>query len=219
MILISYHMPAEPRILAETPKWIALDKPSGWLTIPGQGLPDVPVVSEWALSRWPERLIVHRLDRDTSGVLLLARGPEAHKQANAWFRDHRVIKFYECLATGRADAPVVRVNHPVRGTPALSQVERVEQYRNAFLARVRPMTGRRHQIRIHLGWQAHPLCGDPEYGGPRELALPSGELLLFPRVALHARRLELPSGEQFQAPWPEDFAHWVSRLREEDRDA
>jgi 23S rRNA-/tRNA-specific pseudouridylate synthase len=70
------------------------------------------------------------------------------------------------------------------------------------------MTGRTHQIRIHLSGAGHPILGDTQYQGPRTLGT-----LTIPRVALHALRLELPGGEVFESPWPEDFASWVEALR------
>ncbi|MGZ3687195.1 MAG: RluA family pseudouridine synthase [Bdellovibrionota bacterium] len=204
-----------PKLLQKTPRWLVLDKPAGWLTVPGRELPGVPILSEWARENHGPVWVVHRLDRETSGVILLALSAEAHHEANDWFSSHEVRKFYDCLAIGRAEAPMFVVKEPVGGQSASSQIEVRETFGPAFLARVRPTTGRRHQIRIHLAARGHPLLGDPTYGGTRELRLRGGESMSIPRVALHASRLELPGGEKFEAPWAEDFQAWVARLRQE----
>lgn len=211
------HTMAQPAVLARTPEWLAVSKPAGWLTIPGRlgnaghtghGGP-APVVSRWAEALEGKIWVVHRLDRETSGVLLLARTAEAHRKASLWFQKHEVRKHYELLAQGRLRAPVVRVNRPIAGVASVTQVECRESFSGAFLGRAMPLTGKRHQIRIHLAGEGHPLLGDPTYGGTQSIhSLPIG------RVALHASRLELPSREVFEAEWPEDFKGWVARLRD-----
>jgi 23S rRNA-/tRNA-specific pseudouridylate synthase len=98
--------------------------------------------------------------------------------------------------------------------PSTTQVELRETYGDrACLLRVMPLTGRRHQIRIHLSEQGYPLLGDSQYGGPAEQVLPKGALLRVGRVALHAAKLELPTREVFEAAWPADFREWVEQLR------
>jgi 23S rRNA-/tRNA-specific pseudouridylate synthase len=209
---------SEPRVLERTPQWLALAKPAGWLTIPGrtaEGATAAPVLSEWVerelgVKPW----VVHRLDRETSGVLLFALDAEAHRQANQWFSGHNVRKTYDLLAAGSMTAPVARANQPVDGAHSVTQIEVRERFEACFLARALPLTGRRHQIRVHLSLRGNPLLGDPTYGGPGEVALGGAAgLLAIPRVALHAARLELPSGDVFEAPWPADFDDWVERLR------
>lgn len=207
-----FNVSAKPRVLARTDRWLALFKPPGWLTIPGrtaEGAEAAPVLSEWAASEAGPVWVVHRLDRETSGIVLMARSAEAHREANGWFQKHEVRKAYDLLAQGSVSAPMMRIKAPVEGSPSTTQVEVKENYGGCFLARAVPLTGRRHQIRVHLAGLGFPLLGDPQYGGPRELGGMRVE-----RVALHAARLELPTREVFEAPWPEDFAGWVSRLRE-----
>jgi tRNA pseudouridine32 synthase/23S rRNA pseudouridine746 synthase len=148
---------------------------------------------------------VHRLDRETSGVLLLARDADSHREANRWFEHHEIRKLYDFLAVGRLSAPLVKVKAPIQGAPALTQFETVRARDGFFHGRARPFTGKRHQIRIHLAGLGHSILGDSKYGGPRELGGRE-----YGRVALHASRLELPTGEVFESPFPADFAHWVS---------
>ncbi len=198
---------AGPEIISESAEWIVLNKPAGWLTIPGRDpASQAQVVNEWGRKRFGRVWVVHRLDLETSGVLLLARTAEAHRKAGLWFQKHEVRKHYEFLAQGNPARPVFRVDLPIESSPSRTQLEVKERFPGAavFLGVATPLSGRRHQIRIHLSHAGHPILGDPRYGGSRELAT---------RVALHARRLTLPGGECFEASWPADFSGWVDQLR------
>ena len=203
-----------PKILSLTPRWAVVAKPPRWLVIPGRS-PGLPVLREWVERETGAPVwVVHRIDRDTSGVVLFARDPDSHREASQWFEKHRVRKTYHAIATGLPTMPMLRLDSPIEGAPARTQVEVVEKsaLADVFFAQVRIDTGKRHQIRIHLGGAGHPLAGDSEYRGPRELLLREGGALDVERVALHARSLELPTGEKFVAPWPEDFRGWVGKL-------
>lgn len=215
----------QPQIIARTDSWLVVAKPAGWLSIPGRDGPDGrpnpnPVLSDWARDqesifdpKCTEIWVVHRLDLETSGVILFARSASAHRQANQWFEKHQVKKTYECLAQGIPGTPVLRIDTPIEDQRALSQVEVRERLGAAgFLGRVRIVTGRRHQIRIHLSSIGHPLWGDVRYGGPSSVETPSGGLKIE-RVALHSAQLELPTGEKYQAPLPEDFRRWAEQAR------
>ncbi|MCM2323924.1 MAG: RNA pseudouridine synthase [Oligoflexia bacterium] len=209
-----------PAVIGLTERWVVAYKPAGWLTIPGRpggsvagAAPPTGVLSKWAEERYGRIWVVHRIDRDTSGLVLFAREAESHRQANEWFQKHQVRKTYDCLATGVPAAPVFRIARPIEGAPSVTQIEVRESYQEGFLARVRLHTGRRHQIRIHLAGEGYPLWGDTRYQGPTQVRL-GGRQLGIERVALHAAKLELPTGEAFEAYWPEDFKGWVERLRE-----
>ncbi len=212
---------------------MVVNKPAGWWTIPGRARSNLlgaredphplagplpssfssspPILLEWATQQagggrlW----VVHRLDQDTSGVLLFARTPEAHAQANSWFLLKKIKKIYWCLAAGKPAAPLFKLTHAVAGKPAVSLAEVLEQYGETFLAEIRPASGRRHQIRIHLAQAGFPLLGDTTYGGPLQVA-PDWRVT---RVALHALRLVLPSGESFECPLPADFQGWRQSLK------
>lgn len=207
-----------PQMIAETPDWWVVSKPPGWLCIPGrssqEGRGVDPVLTEWLKNVTSSPVwVVHRIDRETSGLVLFARSPHSHALANAWFSQRKIKKNYRFLAQGRLGFPFLKINEPIQGAPSMTQVERLENYPHACLAQAFPRTGRRHQIRIHLAHQGFPLLGDSLYGGPKEVQLAEGQVLKVNRVALHASALELPSGEKFSCADPLDFAHWVSVLR------
>jgi len=205
-------------ILFENEHFIAVNKPPGLLSIPGSNPREPNLLRE--LSRtFPKQslLVIHRIDRETSGVIIFARHEEAHRIANGWFSSHIVKKEYLAIAQGSPRTPSMRVNHPVDGKPSLSQVQVIERFSNeeesGFLARVRIATGRRHQIRVHLQAEGFPIFGDTRYGGPKR-ALG----ITFSRVALHAEKLVIPKSElsesvELIAPPPEDFEKWLVSLR------
>jgi 23S rRNA pseudouridine1911/1915/1917 synthase len=214
---------SELTVLWENSRFIVVDKPSGLLSVPGSNAREPSVLKR--LSRlFPRQkhLPVHRIDRETSGTLLVARDEEAHRAANGWFAKHLVKKEYLVIARGHPRLPAFRVNATIEGKPSLSQFQVLERFGNepnaAFLTRVRIATGRRHQIRVHLQTEGYPVLGDTKYGGPRSFGgIP------FPRFALHAERLVLPADSEtfgigrkereFVAPIPPDFSEWVAWLR------
>jgi len=213
-----FHLVA-PEIIAETPQWLVVSKPPGWLTIPGRdsqrpGVGPAPVLLEWARQKHPSLFVVHRLDRETSGVVLFARTEGDHRQANLWFQNRKVKKIYHCLAQGHPITPILKINLPIAGASSITQVEVKASYQEGFLAQVLPRSGRRHQIRIHLSQQGFPIWGDTLYGGPRSITL-GMTALTIPRVALHASSLELPGGEIFKAGYSPDFIFWLAQLRKE----
>jgi 23S rRNA-/tRNA-specific pseudouridylate synthase len=202
-----------PKKIAETSDWLVLEKPAGWLSVPAspsaraQGTPEVLA---WAREHFGDAWPVHRLDLETSGVLLLARTRESHRLANGWFARHQVKKTYVFLAHGVPSLPTFKVKAAVKGLSASTTFEVKERFAraHAFLGQAHPLTGRRHQIRVHLASQGYPILGDTLYRGPDQLGA-----IQFSRVALHALRLELPSGEKFEAQLAEDFQLWLYELR------
>lgn len=183
--------------------------------------------------------IVHRLDRDTSGVIVVARSEAAHHSLAKQFEQRTVVKTYLAVTQGqpRFDAdeinlPIgihpyqrekmaVRSDHPT-SRPAVTRYEVLERFRAGALVRVSPRTGRTHQIRVHLAAIGAPVLGDSLYAGrgmiePSFLGLPPGPPLLE-RQALHAAALELDhpvSGERqrFEAPLPTDIERVLAALR------
>ncbi len=197
-----------PRILHLDRHVVAIDKPAGLLSESSRhGSPSVETLLPQLLAQRGEatRLwLVHRLDAATSGVLVLARTPRAAAQLSQAFRTGDVHKQYLALCQGnlaagqRIDAPLGRLagtRQGVRtdGKAALTTVAVVAQGEQASLLRLRPHTGRTHQLRVHLQHIGHPLLGDALYGGRRYVA-PQGArpAQSIPRCMLHARRLRLP---------------------------
>jgi tRNA pseudouridine32 synthase/23S rRNA pseudouridine746 synthase len=193
-------------ILHEDRDVLAIDKPAGRIVIPGRGAPELPLVEEARASHgalW----VVHRLDRGTSGVLLLARTAAAHRTLNLAFDGRRVEKRYLALVRGappdrqRVDAWIAPARKgrmkavppgDARGKPCVTEVRVVERFPAAGLALVEclPETGRTHQIRVHLVAAGTPLAFDPDYGDDAPLVDGRGEVLLG-RTPLHAASLVL----------------------------
>ena len=156
-----------------------------------------------------QALLVHRLDRGTTGVTLLARTRRAQSALLDEFREHRVHKEYRALVSPAPSADEGVADSPVASRPALTRWRVVERYGRAALIAAHPETGRTHQIRVHLLALGSPLLGDKLHGGPAFLTAPSGARQDFARPMLHALSLELrhPGGFalRIEAPLPADF--------------
>lgn len=221
-----------------------INKPAGLVVHPGAGQPAGTLVNG-LLHRWPELKalpragLLHRLDKDTSGLLLVARSDAAHTrlvqdlQQRDITREYRAVCIGRLTAGGCVDAPVGR--HPVqrtrmtvtdRGRAAVTHYRVLARFpAHSFIA-LRLESGRTHQIRVHMAHIGHPLVGDPLYGGrPRFPAGASAAcrdtLAHFRRQALHASRLCFthPVGGQpleFHAPLPADLVELLRALAESD---
>lgn len=204
-------VPLDAAVLHEDDLLLAVAKPRGLPTLPGGGLYLEHTLLAVVRRRAPEASPVHRLGRDTSGVVLFARTRAAGPRVQAAFQARPVEKIYRALCTGHpaADAfavaaPIGEVAHPLLGTvhaaavggrAAMSRVRVLERRSGGrgaeALVEVAIETGRPHQIRIHLAYAGHPLVGDPLYGpgglpSPGSRALPGD-----PGYLLHAMRLVL----------------------------
>jgi 23S rRNA pseudouridine1911/1915/1917 synthase len=231
-------------VLFEDDDLLVLDKPAGVIVHPGAGAERGTLVHGLlarggALSRvgGPKRPgIVHRLDKGTSGLLVVARTDEAHLSLIAQFAGREVEKVYTALVwgrprarSGRIDAaigrdPANRKRMSVRtrsGRPATSGWRIVRDYPGFSLLEVAPRTGRTHQIRVHLQSIGHPIVGDATYGGAGWRGVPDPvrrkALREFGRLALHAARLTFRhpvSGESlaFEAPLPAEFVRLLEAL-------
>ncbi|HEX4883811.1 MAG TPA: RluA family pseudouridine synthase, partial [Casimicrobiaceae bacterium] len=220
-------------IVYEDDDLLVIDKPVGLVVHPGAGNRSGTLLNALlhhapSLATVPRAGIVHRLDKDTSGLMVVARTAEAQTSLVRQLASRTVARHYVALARGDlakgvvVDAPIGR--HPVhrtmmavveRGKPARTHVDVVERFGSCTLVRCRLETGRTHQIRVHLAAIGHPLVGDPVYGG-RGSGLPAA-LRLFPRQALHAERLELAHPRDgrrmaWTAPLPDDFAALLAVL-------
>lgn len=192
----------EPQLLWSDPWLLALAKPCGLLSQPGLGPELADSLISRAQCRWPGVRLVHRLDRDTSGLLVLARRRDARRALGAAFESGGVEKSYVALvrgappeAEGTLCLPLAADPHapprhrvdPVLGRPATTRwwtIDGPSPRAGATALRLEPVTGRSHQLRVHLAWLGCPVLGDRLYGGPEA----AGE----PRMWLHAARLALP---------------------------
>jgi 23S rRNA pseudouridine1911/1915/1917 synthase len=180
---------------------------------------------------------VHRLDRDTSGLLVFARSVAAERQLAQQFRKHATHRRYLAIARGNVAAQTISTNLvrdrgdgrrgstklPDVGKQAVTHVKPIERIGDYTLVECRLETGRTHQIRIHLAERGHPLCGEKVYHQPL-FGEPMPDTSGAPRLALHAAELgfEHPvTGERlrFQMPLPTDLREWLGRLRREARSA
>ena len=232
------------RIVHEDASVIVVDKPAGLVVHPAAGHGDGTLVNALLghapeMASLPRGGIVHRLDKDTSGLLVAARTPAAHRALVAQLQDHSVGREYLALCHGvlsgggTIDAPLGR--HPRQrkkmavlangGKRAVTHYRIAERFAHHTLLSVRLETGRTHQIRVHLAHRHYPLLGDPVYGGRPRLppAAPARlieALRAFRRQALHARSLSFThpaSGDAvtFDSPLPEDMATLLAVLRED----
>ena len=228
--------PIELDVLCEDDAVLMINKPAGMVVHPAPGHWRGTLVNA-LLHRWhgsrllvelPRLGIVHRLDKDTSGVLLVAKTVAAQAELGRQFRRREVKKQYLALAWGRfrqqrgvIEEPIGR--HPVhrqrmsvraRGRAAVTRYEVLERFRDVTLVRVYPETGRTHQIRVHLAAAGHPIVADAQYGrGGRRATVP------IARQALHAESIAflhpvLGTKVRVTAPLPADFVAALRALHE-----
>ena len=226
------------RVIHRGRSYIAVDKPAGVTVIPGRGEERTPSLAQLLERQLGARVwIVHRLDRDTSGVLLFALDAAAHRTLSMAFEGGRVEKRYLALVRGELREPLDLSTHlaparrgrmrPVRpgeeGKSARTLIRPVERFgARATLVEAQPLTGRTHQIRVHLVAAGHPLLVDHQYGHKApiresELGGP-GEAVVLSRTPLHAahvRLAQLPDIEdaEIESPLPDDMRRTIELLR------
>lgn len=221
-------------IVFEDDALIVIDKPAGFVVHPGSGNWSGTLLNallhHWpALAEVPRAGIVHRLDKDTSGLLVVAKTLIAQTHLVRQLQRRTVTRIYGALAwgdvdrAGIVDAPIGR--HPVhrtrmavvaRGREARTHYAPLERFRIATWLECRLDTGRTHQIRVHLATIGHPLIGDPVYGRKRRMASP--DVLALPRQALHAMQLGLVHpvtgrAMSWRSAVPRDLASLLAQLR------
>lgn len=224
----------ELEVLYEDADLVAVNKPAGMVTHPAFGNLSGTLVNA-ALARWPEMRdvgpelaragVVHRLDKDTSGVIVLARTPEALRALQRQFRRRTVYKRYLALVEGVPGSPSGIIEAPIGRDPknrkrmsvvkggreAVSRYDVLEDLGSNALVAVEPGTGRTHQIRVHLAWLGNPIVGDRLYGYRKQR-------IGLKRLFLHAAELHVDSpstGErlEFRAPLPASLEDILAKLR------
>jgi tRNA pseudouridine32 synthase/23S rRNA pseudouridine746 synthase len=177
---------------------IAVDKPSGLLSVPGRGAGKEDCLSRRVQAEYPDALIVHRLDMGTSGIVVMARCVDAQRELSAMFQQRRVRKRYQALVDGcwtaaheseialpmTVNGPKQRVDHAA-GRPSLTRyrVLDIDTARAVSRIELDPVTGRSHQLRVHLEAMGHPIIGDDFYGTP-------ASCVKAERLMLHACEIE-----------------------------
>jgi tRNA pseudouridine32 synthase/23S rRNA pseudouridine746 synthase len=186
-----------PSIVHRDDRLLVLDKPSGLLAVPGRAPELQDCLARRVQELFPTALVVHRLDRDTSGLMLMALDASAQRELGRQFEQRQVQKHYQCIvrgvpehSSGLIDQPIAR--DPARppryridqdaGRPSQTGWRILERLEDRARLDVEPITGRSHQIRLHLATLGHPILGDPLYADDetRQLA---------PRLLLHATLL------------------------------
>jgi len=209
---------------------VVANKPAGLLTIQDGYQPDLPNLKIILEGYFGHLWTIHRLDRETSGLIIFARTATAHRNLNLQFQNRTVCKIYNALATGVPTWERIIVDLPLRvngdrkhrtviddlkGKPASTEYGILRAFNGAVLVEAIPKTGYTHQIRAHLTAIGHPILGDLLYN--RDLVEPHPNIEIN-RVALHALSIKFrhPLTECniiFHAPYPVDFCIWLDMLR------
>lgn len=213
---------------------IVVNKPSGMVVHPAPGHPDGTLVNALlyhcagTLSGVGGALrpgIVHRIDRDTSGLIIAAKNDAAHQYLSAQLADHTLARTYECIVVGAlredrgtVDAPIAR--HPADrkrmavvagGREAVTHWEVIARYPGYTHVRCRLETGRTHQIRVHMAYIGHPILGDTVYGAKKEVPGLTGQCLHAVGLRfLHPRTHEVM---ELSCPLPEEFTRMLQKIR------
>jgi tRNA pseudouridine32 synthase/23S rRNA pseudouridine746 synthase len=172
---------------------IIIEKPAGLLSVPGRGASKQDSVNSRVQETYPDALIVHRLDMATSGLMVLARGKTAHRKLSNQFERGQVQKSYIAIVHGLVSQETSEINAPLIcdwpnrpkqmvdfdiGKPSQTQFKVISKGANTTRVELIPISGRTHQLRVHMLWVGHPICGDVLYN-PDE----------YPRLMLHAQSL------------------------------
>ena len=233
------------KVIFEDEHILVVNKPAGVVVHPAAGHADGTLVNALLahapeLGALPRGGIVHRLDKETSGIMFVARSSLAHKSLVAQLSERTVSRTYCAVCTGaltgggKIDAPIDR--HPTArtkmavvadGKPAVTHFRIAHRFKHYTQLQVNLETGRTHQIRVHMAHRKWPLIGDPVYGGRQRVPAGASDLLMstlrsFPRQALHAQALEFEhpaSGDwmEFETELPDDLVNLLEILDSEDR--
>ncbi len=231
-----------PEVIFENDHFIAINKPAGMLSIPDR-IQSEPSLKDFLIQKYGCIFTIHRLDKETSGIILFAKDEETHKYFSKQFEERSVEKFYMGLVhgslpnkTGTVDAPIME--HPIfkgqmvvnkNGKTSITDYEVVEDLSKYSLVKFQLHTGRTHQIRVHAKNMGHPLVCDPLYGDGKPVLLSSikkkfklskhddGERPLLNRVGLHSYQLKFKDAEgnefDLTAALPKDIRALLQQLK------
>ena len=232
-----------PEILYEDSHLVVVNKPAGVLTIPDRW--DKTKISLLGILNETLRSslrLVHRLDKETSGLILFAKDVESQREISRQFENHEILKTYVALVEGEVKEPSGKIELPLeedpqhlgmtrvdekRGKPSITSYEVMEKFRSFTLLRIHPLSGRTHQIRVHLAAIGYPLAVDGLYGRcpaiflselkPKFKKKNEGEKPLISRLTLHAGGLHFKNMDgreiTLETPLPKDFTVTLKYLR------
>ena len=209
--------PDQPlEIIHHDERLVVLNKPSGLLSVPGIGPDKADCLASRVAEALPGARIVHRLDRDTSGVIVMALDDQAHRDLSVQFQDRNVEKQYVAVVNGCVEDDEGEINEPMRkdlddpprqiidheqGRPAVTRWRVLKRHEDRTRLELTPITGRSHQLRLHLKIMGHPILGDDLYA-------PDDVLHMADRLLLHASRLTIThpgTGERMTHHVPAPF--------------
>jgi RluA family pseudouridine synthase len=215
---------------------LVVSKPAGMLSVPDRYDRDLPNLKSIFRKEYGEIFVVHRLDKDTSGIMVFAKNAEAHRNLSIQFEELRVKKVYHCVVSGNVIKDEMEIDIPlmsdpstpgrtipsVRGKDSYTLLKVIKRFKNSTLVKCLLVTGRHHQIRAHCAAIGHPLLVDPLYGNASEFKLSqikrrmklkkdTVEQPLISRITMHAYELAFlhPVNDeemQFTAEYPKDFS-------------
>ncbi|MBF6057270.1 RluA family pseudouridine synthase [Thiomicrorhabdus heinhorstiae] len=220
------NQPIQLRHFDFDPQWVlyadehllVVNKPSGLLSVPGRGADKQLCLQSLLDEHYPQVRIVHRLDMDTSGLMVLAMNAEAHRQLSRQFQDRQISKTYLAVCSGKPSQLQGRIGLPMRcdwerrplqmidfrfGKSALTYWQVLHMHRDRFLILLTPITGRSHQLRLHMKMLGHPILGDNLYADRHSLQQTE-------RLMLHAHSLSFRhpvSGSLMHFQCPPDWEH------------
>jgi len=241
---LKYNMKKESlHILYEDHDIVAINKQAGILTIPDRFRAELPNLRDILKEKFGEIFIVHRLDKETTGVILFTKNAEAHRHLSLQFEHNTIEKIYHTVVGGVFDKENLDIDIPLAPDPrrkglmkpnalgkeSLTHVEVVERFKIATLLACTPKTGRQHQIRVHLSAIGYPLLVDADYGKQKEfklstikrrynLAKDTDEKPIISTTTLHAQQIRFihPTTEKkmmVTAEYPKSFAALLQVLR------
>ena len=231
-----------PEVIFENDSFIAINKPAGLLSIPDR-MQSEPSLKDMLLEKYGSIFTVHRLDKDTSGIILFAKTEAAHKYFSRLFEERKIEKYYQGLVIGcpaqkkgTLDAPISE--HPTqkglmvvhrKGKPSVTDYEVLEDLKQFSLIQFQLHTGRTHQIRVHCRNMGHPLACDELYGDGKPILLSSikkkfklsrhdeEERPMLNRLALHSYRLKFTDTDgkliDLEAELPKDIRALIQQLK------
>ncbi len=231
-----------PDILFENDDFVVINKPSGLLSIPDR-MQSEPSLKDKLLDKYGSIFTVHRLDKGTSGVIVFAKNEATHKHLSQQFEERSTRKIYTGLVIGRPAEPKGVIDEPItehfanrgtmmtaaKGKPAITEYEVAESFRSYSWMQFHILTGRTHQIRVHMKHLGHPIVCDDLYGDGKPVLLSSfkrrfklskqeeEERPILNRPALHAFQLSFQDREgnehHFEAPLPKDLRALLQQLK------